>query len=334
MPVKINEEDYIYASSRIRAYSNTTSIGTDRLKRIADAKNAGELKRLLDECGVPSEGDTESILSKMLSDSYKLVASIAPQPELFDILRCQYDCHNIKAALKCRFMNIDPAPLMLESGIVPPEKVIAAVSSGDYFQLPGKFADGAKAAAEAYAKTSNPQLIDVALDRACFFEMTGLSQKYNIPYFSSLVKIKEDTTNILTCIRLMRMKSEAIDFAYFQSMMLPEGDLKADFFRAAFAEENGEEYLSQELAKTAYSPLANRLMFDGLSLTEIEKACENYYVEAADKAKEMLYGAPVLARYLIIREFEIKNLRIALSGKRAGIAPDMIKERFRGLVNV
>ena len=47
------------------------------------------------------------------------------------------------------------------------------------------------------------------------------------------------------------------------------------------------------------------------------------------EAKYINFGAGVLAAFYYAREYEVKNIRIILAGKRAGQDSDTIRERMR-----
>ena len=57
--------------------------------------------------------------------------------------------------------------------------------------------------------------------------------------------------------------------------------------------------------------------------------CDNFYMDRVRGAKMIPFGPAVPAAYLIAREFEVKNLRIILGGKQAGLSPDAIRARVR-----
>ena len=61
----------------------------------------------------------------------------------------------------------------------------------------------------------------------------------------------------------------------------------------------------------------------------IEKEADNFWLQKAKAAKYVPFGAPVLVGYMIALEYEVKNIRIILAGKDAGLSAETIKERLR-----
>ena len=137
----IDNEDYIYASTRVRALEGNM-VGGERCERLAELKNAAELFRALEEYGIhvdikqtsdSSRGESsettpetaalaslEAALCGRLAAAFELAAKITPQPELYDIFRYPYDCHNIKSALKAGFRGTDAEGILFSFGTIPP----------------------------------------------------------------------------------------------------------------------------------------------------------------------------------------------------------------------
>lgn len=354
MKKKYNADDYIYASARVRALEGGI-IGAERCARLAEVKNAAEFFRALEEYGIHSgsraaEGGAtpeaaalaglEDSLTGILSEAFALAASITPQPRLFDFFRYPYDCHNIKSALKSALRSTEPDSLLFPFGTIPPETVIKLASERDHAAarefLPEFMAAALEEAAELYAKTGDPQLIDVTLDRACYRDMSALATFFGCLFFSRLVSVKEDTTNLLTAVRMLRMGGAHINFDYFIRMALPFAELRAEFFEPAFNTEGGsaaarEEYLLTSLRRTPCSRLGDAILSvpGRPSLTYAEKQCDDFYLAAVKEAKGVLYGPEAVGAYLTAREYEIRNIRIIAAGKLSGLPPETIKERLR-----
>ena len=58
-------------------------------------------------------------------------------------------------------------------------------------------------------------------------------------------------------------------------------------------------------------------------------AADNLWLDKAKSAKRVTFGAPVLVGYIAALEYEVKNLRIIIAGKDAGLPAQTIKERMR-----
>lgn len=340
-PRKPDRDAYIYASARLHAVGNAIPDAA-QYRRMADVAGMQEVYRLMEEAGVSFRGEEseseETCLQRILSDAFGLVDEIVPDRQLFDFFRYPYDCHNIKSALKARFRMADggyearAGALMLPCGTLAPERVIEAVKENRFDLFPEHMKQAAAEAAESYAKTSDPQLIDVYLDRACYRDMEASAAGYRSGFFRELAAMREDVTNLQICVRLLRMgctgKAEK-----FRLACVPAGKLEHGLFHEALCMEarKGIAFLSERLSLTeAYSPVGEVLARETFKPAELEKVCEaccTAFVRSS--CRDVLYGPEVAAEYLTEREREVKNLRIILSGKHAGASAETIRERLR-----
>ena len=65
------------------------------------------------------------------------------------------------------------------------------------------------------------------------------------------------------------------------------------------------------------------------SLGEAELAADNLFMERLRDARAIPYGAEPLLGYLLGTEFEVKNLRILLSGYSISLPQKTVRERMR-----
>ena len=56
---------------------------------------------------------------------------------------------------------------------------------------------------------------------------------------------------------------------------------------------------------------------------------KNFWMDMIRETKFIPVGLEVMVSFLLAHEYEVKNLRIVLAGKEAGIASETIRERIR-----
>ena len=66
-------------------------------------------------------------------------------------------------------------------------------------------------------------------------------------------------------------------------------------------------------------------------MTAFERACDNAVNSYLRSAKLVSYGPEAVVAYLAAVEGEITAVRMILTGKLAGVAPETIRERLRDL---
>src|SRR5690606_11680839 len=107
-----------------------------------------------------------------------LLKEISPQPELFDMFLQKHDYHNLKVMLKGEFIGSFDEGMLTDSGTIAPEKLKAMLKERKLAALPEKMRTAIVEALDVYNRTSDPQMIDIILDRAAYSQMTETAGKF------------------------------------------------------------------------------------------------------------------------------------------------------------
>ena len=324
MQTRYSPTEYLYASTRIRALENGL-IGKAKLDTLLLAATHEEQLAALKAAGVSAEGeDVEAALLSMLREGIDSVKRSIPDPSLAHVIEYPYDCHNVKSYLKATRRGIDPATLLIDAGTVPALDLIKALEAGELSPLPQHMAAAVPMASEAFAKTADPREIDFIMDRALFADLSHAAA--GLPFAERLVSARADFTNLLICLRLLRGKHRHIARTLFGRAMLPGGTLTEGFFEVGFGE--GEGALLTALAvSTPYGRIAAGA--DKRTMWELERMADDYLMVLVREVKYLSFGAEIPLAYLWGLETSIKNVRILLAGKKAGLDVATLRERIR-----
>lgn len=322
--------DYIYGSAHVRALE-AAIVNGDRIARLIDTKNLDEAYAQLAEYGVSMERDSESgrikreeTLLAILKKAYGVIEELAPDSRALRLWLYPYDCNNVKAAIKCSVRGIDPRPMLFDFGTVNVDEILSMVEKGNFDGLSPAMRMAAGEAIALYAKTKNPQLIDLTLDKACYRDMLFAAVESGDDFSLRLVRTKIDLTNVLTVIRILRMKSGEAGKALMAEAFLEGGQLsRTSLFGKT------EEALWEELRYTSYERFVRSATEGNESLSGIERAADDFVMEIVKETKFIPVGMEVMIAFLLAHEYEVKNLRIVLAGKEAGLSPSVIRERIR-----
>lgn len=332
MAAKYRETDYMYASARVRAMEGSLA-GSERLAHLCDMRSAEEVLAALGEHGFESLSEEGRVLSREeillggLRRGYEEIDRMGGA-EVTACLRYPYDCNNIKALIKCFSRNTSPEGLTFDGlGTIPLERIKTAFADKRYGVFPPHMAEAIPEAEREFSATGNPQKVDLILDRACYEDMLGAAEASGVSYARELVAAKIDLTNLLSCVRLIRMKLRAAGEAFLSEVLLTGGVLDRDLLTEALAG-GGETMLSERLAYTPYSALCPYLLED-IPLHVLEREADDLRMELARGAKFRPFGAELLVGYAMALEYEVMNIRIILAGKDAGLSSDVIRERLR-----
>lgn len=335
---KLQPTEYTYASARIRALENHL-VGRERIEILAEARGADEVMERLSEYGFSSreDGDNggtpsgetqgalrEDLLLRALQRAYDEVESSSPNPDLFRYFRYPYDCNNLKAAVKCAVRGISAEGMLFDFGTVPADRVEDLLREGKYEDFPQAMAAAVPTAREQYDKTGDPRRIDTILDRACYEDMLAASAAE--PTLQGWLRMRIDLTNLLMTLRILRMNRGETGVGFLTESLLSGGTLAEELWLAACR--GGEESLWASLRRTVYEKLA-RVEGNPRPLFAVEKAADDLYMEQVRKDAKIPFGAPVVAGYLVGWETAVKNIRIILAAKDAGLSPSVLRERIR-----
>jgi V/A-type H+-transporting ATPase subunit C len=267
----------------------------------------------------------EGMLLEVLRQAYAEVEAAVPDSALFRYFRYPYDCNNIKAAIKCAVRGISAAELLFDFGTVPACDVENFLREGNYRAWPAAMAAAIPVAKEAYDTTGDPRRIDTVMDRACYAAMLEDAQAGD-GILLSWLRARIDLTNILMTLRILRMGMGAVGGDFLEESLLEGGTLSPRFLQNAYAD--GERGFWEALIPTAYGKLT-QVEGDPRPLSAVEKACDDLYMGLVREGARVPFGAPVAGGYLIGCETSVKNIRILLAAKDAGLAPEVIRERIR-----
>lgn len=333
----------MYASARLRMLENRM-VGRERVEALCDAKTGAELRARLNEYGIAVGGEPgeseEAVLLGVLRDAYAEVASCVPDPAVFDWMRYPYDCNNLKMALKCHIRQLsagETAELLFDFGTVPAADILTLVGSGTpdpetARRVPPALYEALPDAQAAYAKTGDPRQIDLRLDRACYRAMLAAAEGTGDPVLTGWVRAKIDLVNVMITLRILRLSLGAPAGQFLEEALLPGGSLEPDFFRAALEETEGGDILLRRLSMTRqplFEGLVRRMDKTDKSLSALEKCCDDTHMELVRYDAHVPFGVSVPGGYLYGWETAVRNIRIILAAREAGLTPAQTRERVR-----
>ena len=326
----VKRDDYLCLSAMLRA-REARMLGNERAQRMLEAPSFEEAAKQLSDCGYEdmsqmSAGQIEEMLAKRRDAVFGEMARLAPDPDVVDLFRVKYDYHNAKTLIKAEAMGVKPERLLSGAGRVSVEKLCAAYGEGRFGDLPGALGHALEEAKAVLSRTANPQLADFVLDKACYGEMQQLAEESGEPFLQRYAALLTDSTNLKSAVRTFRMGKDA---AFLHSVILPGGSVSAERITSA-SDKDAVAALFQNSPLEKAAALGAEAA-EGGSMTAFELACDNAVNGFLRDAKLVGYGCEPLCAYLAAVEGETTAVRMILTGRLAGIAPETIRERLRDL---
>jgi V/A-type H+-transporting ATPase subunit C len=322
---------YAFAAGRIRALE-IRLLGKQRLDRMAEAKDLDEALRLLSDTEYSIHFDEiedigyDGCLRNEETRILGVVDDLSLDPEVSDMLRLKYDFHNLKVAIREQVSGRDLGHLYDNFSRFEPEGVRAAVKAGSFDQLPPPLVEPAKAALEIYAESADPAQADLVLEKAMFALFLSRAEAFGATYILGIVRSWIDLANIRTFMRARYLKVGA---RTFPEMLIPGGFIRLSDFQETFT-------LPQEevLQRFVFSPYRSILETGGAGLErsasfmELEREIDNYVISFLRLSRYFTFGLEIILAYALLKENEVKMLRLILAAKERGMPPEAIKGRI------
>ncbi len=327
------QSDYIFASARVRGVEKYL-LSQEKIDKLLDAATSADaLKILYDmEYGDGEEPVSPEQFEKLLTEEhnwvYGFISSIAPDPQEFTMFRYPYDYHNLKVLLTAEYKMVDPRPMLLEFGSINTERLEAMVRDREFSSMTPMMKSAVLDAIDVFAKTGDPQKIDLILDKACYGDMLAAAEKIKAGRFLlDYVKLSIDTINMKTFARV-RVLRKSQDF--FSRAFLEGGNIPEKLFLESY-DESLEQLTERLLPFGFHAVLAQggAMLKETGKFTLLEKLCDDKIIQLIRTARYVTFGIEPLAAYLIGKEYEIKSVRIIMAGKLAGLPNEVIRERVR-----
>jgi V/A-type H+-transporting ATPase subunit C len=310
---------YVYAVARLKAMENRF-LDASFFSRIIDSATLEEALKSLGETvyGQWISGSAPGAFDRVIDSELIAVCedleSFVPDKALLDIYRMPYDFNNIKVVLKSLFKVREGGErrydLLSGLGAVDTEKLIMAIEGEEYGFLPYGLGDVIPRCWTLWEQTKNARDVELLLDEEMFAAMRKTAETLGMPEVLRWVEHRIDAENLQNALRLARMKTEP-------AAALPFFHKGGTIHPADAAKLVGEplESWGKALSHTGLGPV-----FDGLqdragaqdTLSEVSKALSASLIQALEKAKYSASAPENVILYLLQKEEEARNLRIAL----------------------
>ena len=181
-----------------------------------------------------------------------------------------------------------------------------------------------RAAQEAAAllRENDPQGADLRLDAACYDEMRTLAEEMKSNFLQGYVRQLIDAANLRTAVRAARSGSSEV----LPRALLEGGSVSPHAIMATDPVKLGELFGAGALGKAVALGAAAT---SGGPLMAFEKACDEATDAYLTAARRTPFGEETVLCYLAAVENEITAIRIIMTGRQAGLSPEMIRSRLR-----
>lgn len=331
--LKINEGDYAYAASRIRAVE-IKLLDRSRFDRMLEAPAAEEAFKVLTEAEYGFGGGNtdnvysfEALLAEEMKKCYSLLSEITPQIGLVKAFQWRHDYFNVKVLLKAEFAGQEAPSILVDTGTVEKEALKRIIREREYDELNPIMRQVIEETYDVFSRTQDPQAVDLLLDKASYHQFATDLKEIDSPYLHRLADIMLDITNIKMYIRA-RSLNKAWDF--LQKLLLEGGTIPEKIYL-----ENSDRSIDafiNDIHSSQYGDAVRQgweLFKTRKNISGLERLLDDYIMGFIRQAKMVVMGVEPLVAYLFAKEAEIRNVRIIMTGKINRLPVDLIRERLR-----
>ncbi|MCK4751964.1 MAG: V-type ATPase subunit [Planctomycetes bacterium] len=331
-PVGSDDWRYAFETAVIRAIE-TQMLGK---ATFLDMSNAENFEAAVDSLGASeyaslqgkSFSELEEILHIRRSDVREQFFDLMIDKEIAELFKSRNDFANLRLVLRRSLTGKALGNDYSKEGNVTVEKLVKvfeaeAEADSDTSELPDYMREASDEAVLAYYQKKDIRQIDYAIDKSQAEYNLRRAKQLRSVFLSGLFRIQIDLTNIRTMLRLKYTESEKrnafLDGGYIGFERLREG-LDSDY-----------ETMGQLFFVTPHHRIvdtgANYLVSDK-SFLRLEQQCEEYLMGFLKTAIQITAGPQPIVAYLLMKENEIRTVRLILTAKKNGLDTKLILDRL------
>jgi V/A-type H+-transporting ATPase subunit C len=327
----IGAEDwrYVWATAQVRVLE-TLMLTRSTLLSMADASDLGGAVELLGSTEyamggrVPGLAQIEEVLLGRRAAVRELFIDLMLDSELVEeILKAREDFANMRLAVR-RVVTEKPIGTdYSDAGSVPAEQFEDIFEQEDYERLPEYLQEAVEEAILGYYQNKDIRQIDYGIDKMASAYKLGAAAKIGSVFLMSLFRTQIDLNNICTMLRLKMADRDEKD------LFIPGGFVEIDRFVHGL--EVGYEALATLFYPTPYHGVleggVSYLMAEQ-SFLHLERDCQDYLMGFLKTTRVIAAGPQPVIAYLMMKENEIRTVRMVLTCKKNRMDTKFILDRL------
>ena len=329
-PIGSDDWRYTYQTAEVRALE-TQMLTRATFLDMANAENFDSAADLLaaGEYALPQGGgdlqEMESILQLRRSDIRELFADLMIDKPIAELFRTRDDFANLRLALRRTLTEKPLGTDYSNDGNVSPQIFEQVFEEENYELFPDYMQQAVERAVLAYYQDKDIRRIDYAIDAVQAEYNLKEARRLNSIFLLGLFRIQIDLTNIRTMLRLKFTESE------HRNVFLKGGYIELEWLKKGLDIDYAA--LGSLFFATPYHQLveagANYLMSDK-SFLKAEQQCDEYLTGFLKTTIRITAGPQPVIAFLLMKENEIRSVRLILTAKKNFLDAKLILDRLAG----
>jgi V/A-type H+-transporting ATPase subunit C len=327
-PIGAEDWRYAFATAQVRALE-IEMLTRETLFEMANSQSFDEAVDLLGASEYAltqthrSFAEMETILGHRRSEVRKIFEQLCIDEPIVELFKSRIDFANIRLALRRSLTEKPIGSDYSREGTVDPDGYEEIFEQNNYNLLGDMLRQAVDAAVLAYYQNKNVRQIDFALDKAQARFNLKTARELESTFLTELFRMQNDLTNIRIMLRQKFAESEDRD--QFLESELFELD------RLDKARDLGYEAIAPLFFASPYRRLVERgiaYLISDQSFLKIEQQCQMYINGYLKSTINITAGYQPLVAYLLLKENEIRTVRLILTAKKNGLENKLILDRI------
>ncbi len=345
-PIGGDDWRYTFQTAQVRA------LEMQMLSRAAllDMANAGSFEQAADllsgtEYALPRGGrdfaEVEEILQQRRAAMRELFSLLMLDKPIVELFKTRDDFANMRLAVRRNLTEKELGTDYSSDGNIQPETIEQIFSEEDEFSKP-VFPDYVRRAVEqavlAYYQNKDIRQVDFAIDRVQAQYNLEQAHRLKSIFLLGLFRIQIDLTNIRTMLRLKFIESEsraksveAETFLVRDNVFLEGGFIELE--RIRHSAELGYEALGPLFFVTPYHRIVDtgaNYLASNKSFLRVEQQCDEHLTGFLKSTIQITAGPQPIIAFLLLKENEIRTVRLILTAKKNFLDTKLILDRLGG----
>lgn len=271
----------------------------------------------------------EKGLMTSLIQTYRFIYNEAPDVQLIDVIGLIYMYHNLKVILKKMVAEVDIEHLLIPIGHYSYDQLYHVVQTQESSVIPPSVVESVASTIQDYEVYKDAQAIDVGMDMAYFDHLREIANQLDTPLVTHLVDLRIDFYNIIS---VLRAKKQDQSRAFMIEAISEQGNLT---YQQVIEMVNNQQIarwfdrFTQLPFDRRFDEVVEKMKLGTVTASDMEKLVNDYTYQFLYDKRLTGHGPEPVLLYLILREFEVTNLRLILTGRVMGLDRSAIEERMR-----
>jgi len=335
-PIGGDDWRYTFQTAQVRAIE-TRMLSAATLLDMANAENFEQAADLLvaGEYALPhgskNFAEVENVLQLRRSAVRELFTELMIDKPIVELFRTRDDFANLRLALRRTLTERPLGTDYSNEGNVSPQIFEQVFEEENYEPFPDYIAEAVEWAVLAYYQNKDIRWIDYAIDRFQAEYNLKKARRLKSLFLLGLFRIQIDLTNIRTMLRLKFTESEQGPglAGTKRNVFLEGGFIELERLKHALDvsyESQGQLFFVLPYYRVVETG-ANYLMSDRSFLT-VEQQCAEFLTGFLKTTIQITAGPQPIIAYLLMKENEIRNVRLILTAKRNSLDTKLILDRL------